>query len=62
MIAQVYTGPESVTKKAYDELLNSAELAAVKPDQIYMFSEGGFSPELMELSGEKLILITISEL
>ena len=62
IIAQVYTGPESVTKKAYDELLNSAELAAVKPDQIYMFSEGGFSPELMELSGEKLILITISEL
>lgn len=62
IIAQVYTGPGSVPAEACEELVENAGLAGIKPDTIYMFSENGFSKELIEKSGTNLILIKISDL
>ena len=62
VIGQVFAGDMPVSIEDYEEILRRLSVAGIKDSYIYIFSACGFSKELIDMTGDKIIPIAIEDL
>lgn len=62
VIGQAYAGESPVSVLDYEDILHRLEIAGMKESYVYMFSACGFTDELLQKAGDRLIPVAIEDL
>ena len=62
IIGQAYVGDKAVDTSEYQTMIENALIAGIKDPVVYMFSACGFTQELEQMAGDKLITVSIEDL
>ena len=62
VIGQAFAGDKPVSVEDYEEILRRLSVAGIKDSYVYIFSACGFSKELIDMAGDKIIPIAIEDL
>ena len=62
IIGQAYVGEKPIDVTDYQVIIDNALIAGIKEPIVYMFSACGFTQELEQMAGDKLVTVSIEDL
>ena len=62
IVGQAYVGDKPVDVTDYQAIIDNALIAGIKDPVVYVFSACGFTQELEQMTGDKLITVSIEDL
>ena len=62
VIGQAFAGDRPVSTEDYEEILRRLTVAGIKDSYVYIFSACGFTQEIIDMAGDKIIPIAIEDL